>query len=252
MNYKIIEINKDNLKEYPNCICFINPKNEYYNLKIDWIKERFKEGLKIKLLFLENEKKPSCFIEYINGENAWRTVSAKNYLFIHCIWTNPNKNKNKGLASVLIEDCFNDAKNNKKDGVAIIVSDGAFMAKKDLFIKNGFEIIEQKNHFYLLVKKINKNSSNLAINNNEKELEKYQGLNILYSKQCPWVARFIYEVEDLIKKYKINIIEIKNPKEAQKNPNIYGTFTFINNGKILSDRYISRTRFINILTKEIK
>ena len=56
MNYKIIEITKDNLKEYTDCICFINPKNEYYNLKIEWIKERLKEGLKIKLLFLENEK----------------------------------------------------------------------------------------------------------------------------------------------------------------------------------------------------
>lgn len=252
MNYKIIEIDSKNILEYPDCICFINPKNEYYNLKINWLKERFKEGLKIKLLFLENEKKPTCFIEYTNGENAWRTVSAKNYLFIHCIWTNPNKNKNKGLASILVEDCFNDAKKNKKDGVAIIVSDDSFMVKKDLFIKNKFEIIEQKNKFYLLAKKINKNSDDLKISNNEKELEKYKGLNILYSKQCPWVARFIYEADDLIKKYKINIIEIKTPKEAQNFPNIYGTFTLINNGKILADRYISKTRFINILNKEIK
>ncbi|HOF03496.1 MAG TPA: hypothetical protein PLT58_06025 [Atribacterota bacterium] len=50
MSYQIIEINENNLSGYPQIICFINPKHEYYNLKIDWLKERFKEGLKIKLL----------------------------------------------------------------------------------------------------------------------------------------------------------------------------------------------------------
>jgi len=77
MNYKIVEVDNKNISEHPGCVCFINQKNEYYNLKINWIKERLKDDLKIKLLYLENEKKPTCFIEYINSENAWRAVSIK-------------------------------------------------------------------------------------------------------------------------------------------------------------------------------
>ena len=92
---KTVNINENNITQYPPR-CFLNPKNEGYQIKLEWIKKRFYEGLKIKQLYLENEKKCIGFIEYIPGENAWRAVDAKGYLFIHCIWTNPNKIKNKG------------------------------------------------------------------------------------------------------------------------------------------------------------
>ena len=86
------------------------------------------------------------------------------------------------------------------------------------------------------------------------ELKKYQGLNILYSKQCPWVARSIDEFltifaeRDLV----VNLVELKTAKEAQKGPSVYSVFNLVYNGKILADRYISATRLKNILKKEIK
>jgi hypothetical protein len=49
-----------------------------------------------------------------------------------------------------------------------------------------------------------------------------------------------------------DIIEIKTAKQAQKAPSLYGIFNLIYNGKLLSDRYISTTRFLNIINKEIK
>ena len=90
MNIKtnIIDVTIDKIAEYPQIICFINPKHEFYHLKIDWIKEQLENGLKIKLLYLEGEKRSIGFIEYIPGENCWRSVNAKDYMFIHCLWIN--------------------------------------------------------------------------------------------------------------------------------------------------------------------
>jgi len=249
--HKIIEINGEKFSDYPPVICFINPKHEHYGLKIDWLKRRFKEGLKIKLLQMENDQKIAGFIEYIPGDYAWRAVDAKKYLFIHCLWVYPNKNKNKGLGSVLVDEVIKDAKKQKMNGVAVAASDGSFMAKKDLFIKNGFDLVEEKDGFQLLVKNFSKKPTLPRFTNDENVLKKYQGWNIIYSKQCPWVARFIEEAKPIVKKQglKINFHEITSPKEAQNAPSIYSVFNLIKDGKLLADRYISTTRFLNILKK---
>lgn len=254
MNYQIIEINENNLSEYPQIICFINPKHEYYNLKIDWLKERFKEGLKIKLLQTENDHKIAGFIEYVPGAYAWRSVDAGGYLFIHCIWVNPNKNKNHGLGSALVNEVIKDAKMLKANGVAVITSDGSFMAKKDLFIKNGFSLVEEKDKFQLLINNFNTESTLPRFTSNENILKEYQGWHIIYSRQCPWVARFIEEVKPIIKEQglEMNFHEITEAKKAQNAPSIYAVFNLIKDGKLLADRYISTTRFLNILKKELK
>ncbi len=80
----IINIDKNNISQYEPT-CFLNPKNEGYQKKLEWLKKRFSEGLKIKLLYLEKERKCIGFIEYIPGEYAWRAVDAKGYMFIHCM-----------------------------------------------------------------------------------------------------------------------------------------------------------------------
>ena len=97
--FQIVSVNEQNISDHPQTVCYINPKHKSHHIKIDWLKQRFDEGYKIKLLYLEGEKRPSGFIEYTNGENAWRAVSAENYLFIHCIWVSANKYKNKGIGS---------------------------------------------------------------------------------------------------------------------------------------------------------
>lgn len=250
-NIKIVDVTSENISEHPQVICFINPKHESYNLKMDWLKEHFEEGLKIKLLYLNQQKKAVGFIEYIPGEFAWRAVDAKGYTFIHCIWTYGKKNQNKGLGKYLIEEVEKDAKGT--NGVAVITSDKAFMATKEIFLKNGFQLVEECGKEQLLVKPFKKAPSP-KFKNWEDELQKYQGLHILYSKQCPWVARSIIEFQAIFeeKGLSVNVKELKTPQEAQKAPSIYSMFNFIYNGKILSDRYISTTRLKNILNKEFK
>ena len=254
----IINIDKNNISQYPP-VCFLNPKNEGYLIKLEWLKKRFLEGLKIKQLYLKGESKCVGFIEYVPGEQAFRAVDAKGYMFIHCIWITPNKNKGKGYGSLLVKECIKDAEKEGKYGVCVVTSEGSFMAGKDLFLKNGFESVAcAKPSFELMVKTLEQETLKKGplpkFRDMEKQLSKYKGLNIIYSNQCPWVARFINELGEIVKKkdLKLKVTELENAKAAQDAPSIYATFNLVYDGKLLADHYISNTRFLNIINKEIK
>ncbi|GAG71928.1 unnamed protein product [marine sediment metagenome] len=249
---KIISVNSENISEYQP-VCFLNPKNEGYLKKQEWLKERFSKGLIIKLLYLENEKKCNGFIEYIPGEYAWRAVDAKGYMFIHCIWISPNKYKEKGYGSLLVKECLQDAKKEGKYGVAVVTSEGPFMAGKALFLKNGFNSVAKAKPSYELMIKIIKVGPLPKFRDWEKQLSLYKGLNIIYANQCPWVARSIKELSEIAKKkgLKLKIVELENARQAQDAPSIYTAFNLIYNRKLLVDHYISSKRFLNIIDKEL-
>jgi ribosomal protein S18 acetylase RimI-like enzyme len=251
-NYKIITITEENLAEHPQAICYINPKHPSYGIKIDWLKQRLKEGLVIKLLYAENEKKPQGYIEYVPGQRAWRAVYAPDYLFIHCIWVYANAYKNKGIGSIMVGEVLKDAAAKNLNGAAVVSSEGAFMAKANLFKKNGFLVMDAAPPGYKLLVKQLRPSIPPAFMDWQKQLQTYHGLHIVYSNQCPWVARFVSEVGSFAnsKGLKLHITELKSAGQAQQAPSPYATFNLIHNGKLLADHYISMTRFSNILTKE--
>jgi len=88
----------------------------------------------------------------------------------------------------------------------------------------------------------------------EQQLNDYQGLNIIYSKQCPWIIRSIKELAETAKSngLTLNITELVSAQQAQNAPSIYSVFNLVHDGKLLADHYISNTRFRNILKKELK
>lgn len=250
MNIRIVGVTEENLPEHPQVICYINPKNQYYHLKIEWLKNRFSDGLRIKLLYIEGEKRSVGYIEYVPGECCWRAVSAKEYMFVHCLWTYGKKNQNKGPGQALIEEVEKDA--GGLLGVATVTSEKPFMANSSIFLKNGYEIIEESGKDQLLVKSI-LNGPLPSINDWESELSKYKALTIIYSRQCPWVARLIEEIRPILHEKRIepNIVEIDSYVKAQRAPSLYSGFNPIFKGKFLADRYVSPTRFKNILKKEL-
>ena len=249
---KIVEVTSENITDHPQAICFINPKHEFYHHKVDWLKRQFTMGLKIKLLYLEQEKRPIGFIEYVPGTHCWRAVNATGYMFIHCLfWINGKKYHHQGLGSLLIEEAEKDARNMM--GIAVITSQNSFMANNQIFPKKGYTLIAECEKEQLMVKQFKK-SSLPTINNWKEKLEKHKGFTMVYSRQCPWVARYIEEVKPILKKEGLNptIIELKTAKQAQKAPSLYGVFCLIYNGRLLADRYISTTRFLNIIKKNVK
>lgn len=249
---RVINVDLNNISQYPPK-CFLNPKNEGYQIKLEWLKKRFSEGLKIKQLYSEKEGKCIGFIEYMPGKYAWRAVDARGYMFIHCMWISPNKYKEKGYGSLLVKECIKDAKKEGKIGVAVVTSEGPFMAGKDLFLKNGFKSVAETGLFNLMVKALKKGPVP-KFRDWEKQLSKYKGLSVIYTNQCPWVARSIKDLGEIAKEkgLKLKVTELKTAKDAQNAPSIYATFNLVYNGKLLVDHYISNKRFLNVINKEIK
>jgi hypothetical protein len=250
---RIVTLNRKNIKEFPPT-CFLASDSDGYLKKLEWIRKNFNKGLTIKLIYPEIGSECIGFIEYIPGENAWRAVSAKGYMFIHCIWVYKTKNKQHGYGSLLVKECIEDAINQDKLGVAVITSDGPFMANKNLFKKNGFKSVESCNPFFNLMVFSLKRGPKPQINCCPDKIASCQGLNILYTHQCPWVARSIQGIVEIANEHKLKpqVTEITTARHAQKAPSVYASFGLINNGRLLADHYISHHRFRNIIEKELK
>ncbi|OYD17256.1 GNAT family N-acetyltransferase [candidate division WOR-3 bacterium JGI_Cruoil_03_44_89] len=256
-NIEIIDTNAENILKYGVC-GYKNIKREGYPEKIEWLKDRFPEGMKIKTLYSDKDGTQGM-IEYIPGEYCWRPVEASGYMFIHCVFVgSKSAYKGKGYASLLVDECLKDARKENLHGVAVITRKGSFMAGKELFVKNGFEVVDKAPpDFELLVKKFNKNAPTPKFKGDwEKRLSQYgKGLTIIRADQCPYSVKNVREMSETAEKIygiKPSIIDLKNCKEAQKSPCAFGTFCIVYNGKVIADHPISNKRFTNIMGKEVK
>jgi hypothetical protein len=189
-------------------------------------------------------------LEYIPGEYAHRPVNASGYMFIHCIFVGfKSKFKGKGYASALLDECINESRNARMNGVAVVTRNGSFMAKKDIFLKKGFSLADKaKPDFELLVLKFD----DKAINPSFKELsaDKYsRGLTILRSPQSPYSVKNVEAILQTAGKMNLKpaLVELDDHLAAQQSPCAFGTFCIIRDGKILSHHPISNTRFENIV-----
>jgi hypothetical protein len=224
--------------------------------KAEWFKKRHSEGMKYKVLYSE-EKGSIGLIEYIPGEYSWRAVEADGYMVIHCLCIFYRPFRQNGYASLMIDECIKDASGTKKYGVAVVTRKGAWMVGKEIFLKKGFEVVDTAPpDFELLVKKFKKDAPSPKFKGCwEKVLKKYpKGLTIFWSDQCPYIAKSVKEIIELIsKRYKIEakIIEIKNHKQAQDAPSPYAIFSLIYDGELLAFHPISSKRFENIMDKKL-
>ncbi len=125
------------------------------------------------------------------------------------------------------------------------------MAGSGVYLKNGFFVAEESGRFQLLVKPCRPGRLP-RFTDWEGRLRRYRGWNIVYSKQCPWVARFVEDIRAEAGRIgiRMKIQEIKTAAEAQKAPSVYSVFNLIKDGRLLADHYISMTRFRNIVGKE--
>jgi hypothetical protein len=75
---EIIDTNPDNICDHGFC-GIKNIKQEGYKRKTDWLRQRFSEGMRFKVLYSAKESSVGM-IEYIPGGYAWRAVEAKGYI----------------------------------------------------------------------------------------------------------------------------------------------------------------------------
>jgi len=253
-NIEIIDADSTNISEYGFC-GYKSMKREGYKLKIDWLKQRFRDGMRFKILYSASEGAVG-FIEYIPGEFTWRAVEASGYMVIHCIVLMYRKCRGKGYGSLLLEECLQDAKREKMGGVTVVTSKGTWMAGNELFLKSGFESVAQAPpSFELLVKKLENKPSPTFKKDWDKKLSKYSsGLTIIHSNQCPYIADSVKAIMETSHELDINtnLIELNNCEEAQNAPSAYGVFNLVYKGKLLAYHPISKKGFLNIINKELK
>ncbi len=254
---EIVDLTPENIAEYGVCGYKDVKKHLELRKKIEWFREYYPKGLRIKAL-LSKEGGYQGMLEYIPGRYAHRPADAEGYMFIHCIFVGFKKEfKGKGYASLLIDECIREAKNASMKGVAVVTRKGAFMAKKEIFIKKGFVLVDEAEpDFELLVRKFNLEAPNPKFRDIKKNLEQYKtGLFILRSVQCPYTEKNVNAILKSAKEkfnLKPKLVDLKNSIAVQNSPCAFGTFCIIYNGRIISHHPISNTRFENIMKKKIK
>ena len=175
--------------------CLTDSRNQGYRPKVEWLRKRFAEGLRF-FLFRDEQGGPLAFLEYVPGEFAWRPVDAGGWLFVHCLWVYPRGQRIGGLGSRLIQACLEEARLTRAIGVAAMVSDGPWMAGREIFLGNGFEQIAQADRFQLVIHRLKKGPApsfrDIAAN-----AAKYRGLHIVYSAQCPLLRKSVEDLSEM-------------------------------------------------------
>jgi len=84
-------------------------------------------------------------------------------------------------------------------------------------------------------------------------LVKYRGLHLVYCAQCPMLPKSVNDLSEMAAEHdlKLNVTVLRSAREAQNAPSYYGVFNLVWNGRLLSDHYVSKGRFKNLLKLEI-
>ncbi|MCC6123543.1 MAG: GNAT family N-acetyltransferase [Pirellulales bacterium] len=249
-DYEIIDTNAGNIGGCVICR-YKSGKNEGRRRKLDWLKKRYAEGLRFKVL-RAREFGDIGMIEYAPGSHTWRPVEAEGYFVIHCLMVN-SKHTGKGLGALLLDSCLRDAKQSKCRGVAVVTSSDSFMAESELFIKAGFVSVESIPPYELLVKKFVKTAPDPRfIVERERVLKKYKkGLTILAADQCPMIAKCVKDIAEASQALglKTKVVRVRSAKQSRELPTPYGVFSIVYDGKLIAERPISGTRFRLIMRK---
>jgi GNAT superfamily N-acetyltransferase len=218
--------------------CFMSKKkSEGYQRKLAWLKDRFTEGMRIKMLTLPERG----FIEYIPGEHAWRAVHADGYMVIHCLWV-VGKSRGMGFSGALLDACIADAKQRGMKGVAMVTSQKVWMAGRGVLDKHGFECVQTAPPaFSLMVKKFGKHASpSFAGGWDEKAKSFGQGLSVIRSDQCPYIVDATNTAVAAADKAGVmsQVIELKSRDDLMRlSPSAYGVFGLVFDGRLLSYYY---------------
>jgi GNAT superfamily N-acetyltransferase len=240
MKLEIIDAQARNVKE-TGFFCYMSKrKTEGWRRKLLWLKARFAEGLKIKMLKLPERG----FIEYVPGEFAWRAIQAKGYMVIHCLWV-VGRSKGKGLASALLEACVEDARRAGMKGVAMLVSEGSYMKWKRFLAEHGFETVDTTPpYFELMARKFGQAPSPSFTKGREKKARTYgKGLVILRSDQCPYFEDATQALLATARKKGIpsKVIELRTAKEVRDlAPSPYGVYSVVLDGRVIPSHYEAR------------
>lgn len=242
---QIIDVNSENVDK-TGFFCFMSKKKSPgYALKLAWLKERFSEGLRLKMLKLPERG----FIEYIPGQYAWRAVNASGYMFIHCLWV-VGKSKGNGFSRRLLELCEVDARDSGMIGVAVVASEGNWLIGKKLFLESGYIVVDSAPPtFTLLVKKF-KDAPDPSFSGNWEQNQKTagDGMTIFRTDQCPYIEDLtdIFTTAAEKQEIPLRVVQLNTADEVRtKSPSAYGVFNSTLSGNLFSYCYLTESQAEN-------
>lgn len=222
--------------------CYMSArKSEGFAHKLNWVKARLAEGLKIKMILPPHGR---GFIEYIPGEYAWRAVDASGYMVIHCIWV-VGQSKGKGVASHLLKLCEQDAAARGMNGVAMVTSGSRYMVKSSYLEKKGYVAVDQAPpSFTLMVKKFKDAPDPAFCGDWEAKARRLgEGLTVVRSDQCPYLQSAAQAACGWAEGEGIAFRDVilDSAKEVrEKAPSAYGVYQLVYNGLLVGDQYMGR------------
>jgi GNAT superfamily N-acetyltransferase len=244
---EIITVDRSNVQE-SGLFCYMSKrKSEGFLRKLAWARARFNEGMRIKMLKLPERG----FIEYIPGEYAWRAVKAKGYMVIHCLWV-VGKSKRKGFGAALLDECVKDARKAGMAGVAMVTSEGNWLAGKKLLEGRGFKAVDTAPpSFTLMVKKFKPGPDPSFPRDWAARAAQFgNGLTVISSDQCPYLPDAVRVLSEAAakKKIKARVVEFRTAADVQaRSPSPYGVFNIVYKGCVLGYHYLAEEDFLEIL-----
>lgn len=239
---EMITVDATNIAEQGFFCYKSKPKSEGYRWKLEWLGQRFAEGMRVKILY-EGDRSVG-FIEYIPGEYAWRAVNAEGYMVIHCLWV-VGKGKGKGYGSRLLNECIEDARKAQKHGVVMVSSSRVWLAGKKIFLKNGFQVVGQAPpSFELLVKRFDDAPLPAFPDDWDARSSRYgSGLTVVYSDQCPYMPDAVKGVLEMAdeRELEARTVKMESSQQVQESaPSAYGVFSVVYDGKLVTYHYMGK------------
>jgi hypothetical protein len=126
------------------------------------------------------------------------------------------------------------------------------MVGKGVFLRDGFEVVATEDRFELVVHRLREGPTP-SFRDISGVLSDYQGLHVVYAPQCPMLPKSVNDLREMAAEHglELKVTVLQSAAEAQGAPSYYGVFNLIWNGRLLSDHYVSKGRFKNLLKKEI-
>jgi L-amino acid N-acyltransferase YncA len=236
---QIIDVNLSNVDELGFFCCMSKPDSAGHEEKLAWVKERFREGLRIKMI----QRGGRGFIEYMPGKMAWKGIDAPAYMVIHCLWV-VGRAKGKGAGTALLDACIRDAQAAKLQGVAMVAARGKVgLVDTEFFTHQGFHVAESTSSgMDLVVLKFNAANADPHFVNDLKKKAKSlgDGLTIVSSPQCPYTYEAAQQIVSLAHAEKIPALSLRVNTLAQlrqTSPSPYASFDMVYNGEVVSNLF---------------
>lgn len=234
---QIVDVNEANVETAGFFCCMSKPESVGYRQKLDWLRARFAEGLKIKMIVRGGRG----FIEYIPGEFAWRAVRARDYMVVHCLWV--GRAKGRGCGTVLLEACMEEAKARGMYGVAAVTAHRQpGIVETSFFLKRGFKVVDTAPPGLALVAlKFRQCRDPEFIGGWDEKLKRLgPGLTVVYTAQCPYTCDLVQDLAHVATSQNLclNVVRLQSAEQVRnESPSAYGTVDIVAGGRVVAHLY---------------